>query len=1324
MEMKNISLQVGLVLLALTLLCHGYSHFETATPNELLSRSMYCVLSENGVDATTLTNTFCQTVTLAQLFTNTSSYFKTNTTIIFLPGQHRILQTSILRVSNVQGLVITGSSTIKSVSNENDSLVEAEVVCHSSQRSGFLFSNMENLKIISLTISNCGVLTSYEPRQFSPPSRNGKMATFLFANVTNLTLDRVLVRNGYGYGMYGVNILGRSIISDSHFTNNTMGGNAFLKYVDLEFTAVCLIMHHLLIQDSSFTHGKSILRLTPPVSVIGAGLSVRLEQKSYAVNITLIRTNATSNVARLTPNFQFESFSTVPNLVTLKHCTASHGTVLFGGASGFQYSYSHFFPPFLPACQNSGILNSTSIQLTSNNFIDNIGAADPSFLNELTSTALEITFLINDSTSVPHHISVVDCTVSNNVGGNGIGFYAQILSVSSSSDTIIVEIINSSFVNNTSTALRTNRMSVMLLVRMSYLMISNVTIAHNIGTGLLADGSNIYFEGVNTFQNNSAYNGGGLALYGQSFLYLKPNTSIRLIDNVAGNVGGGIYVSKTFDSTIKTQCFFQYSDTYDTLSIDFRNNSAGLAGNDLYGGSLETCLTSTFNLGWKIFPLIAGLQRHGYVPDVSSKPTRVCLCNDTTGETNCTHFVHSISAYPGSLFDINAIAVGQMLCFNPAGSPSAIYAALLPNENNGLQGSIPNGMIAQETGRYCSVLTYQVNSINKNEVIVLTVEKTLEQSQRSQKLISKAKFWCTFKHEVLDIFIELPVYINVTLLPCPLGFELSPQGMCDCASALKEQNIACSINTKTIHRQSPMWIGTKSQQASANSSVLIYLTQHTCPFDYCIPDDIDFPLNDSDKQCAFNRSGVLCGTCRDNLSNVLGVSECQKCSNLYLLLLIPFAIAGVLLILLLMTTNLTVTVGTINGLLFYANIIRQNQTAFFPPHSDTNVLTVFIAWLNLDFGITSCFYNGMDTYAKAWLQFLFPFYIWVLTAIIIISSRHLSFMAKICRKNIVQVLATLFLLSYTKLQRAIITGLSFTMLSQSNNCSQAVWLSDPSLNYLQGKHIYLFIASISIFLFLFLPYTLTILFGPCLLSRSNYKVLSCVQRLKPLFDAYLGPYKDKHRYWTGLLLFARMLLVVLSAVNVFGDPSVNLLAAAIVSYVLTVLVWQSGGVYKIWVLTALESCFLLNVGLLSTITLYIRVSGGNQLIAVHLSCGIAFTVFVALLLYHTLVYTPINITERKIWISLKSFLLRTSLCRQFFQKFTSQNTTYRDSESDELELTETATSDTDPDVETDHENVNWEYDSGNPTEGREVTSMLISFNALREPTFECGTVQR
>ena len=92
---------------------------------------------------------------------------------------------------------------------------------------------------------------------------------------------------------------------------------------------------------------------------------------------------------------------------------------------------------------------------------------------------------------------------------------------------------------------------------------------------------------------------------------------------------------------------------------------------------------------------------------------------------------------------------------------------------------------------------------------------------------------------------------------------------------------------------------------------------------------------------------------------------------------IPFALAGIALVFLLLIFKLTVAAGTINGLIFYANVVAVNRSIFFPPN-ETNILTVFIAWLNLDLGIETCFFDGMDDYVKTWLQFVFPLYVWSL----------------------------------------------------------------------------------------------------------------------------------------------------------------------------------------------------------------------------------------------------------------------------------------------------------------------------------------------------------
>ena len=64
----------------------------------------------------------------------------------------------------------------------------------------------------------------------------------------------------------------------------------------------------------------------------------------------------------------------------------------------------------------------------------------------------------------------------------------------------------------------------------------------------------------------------------------------------------------------------------------------------------------------------------------------------------------------------------------------------------------------------------------------------------------------------------------------------------------------------------------------------------------------------------------------------------------------PFALVGIALVLLLLIFKLTTAAGTIKSLIFYSNAVAVNHPIFFPPN-ETNILTVFIAWLNLDLGM-------------------------------------------------------------------------------------------------------------------------------------------------------------------------------------------------------------------------------------------------------------------------------------------------------------------------------------------------------------------------------------
>ena len=145
--------------------------------------------------------------------------------------------------------------------------------------------------------------------------------------------------------------------------------------------------------------------------------------------------------------------------------------------------------------------------------------------------------------------------------------------------------------------------------------------------------------------------------------------------------------------------------------------------------------------------------------------------------------------------------------------------------------------------------------------------------------------------------------------------------------------------------------------------------------------------------------------CVDNvnkgLSTVFGYSHCQHCSNIYLLLVIPIAVAGLVSVLLLFILNLTVTDGDINGFILCINIISINYCIFFPQCNIGNYINVFVSLANLDLGVPTCFYNGMDDYAKMWLQLAFPAYLIFIATLLIITSRHSTTVQRItaCRSS-------------------------------------------------------------------------------------------------------------------------------------------------------------------------------------------------------------------------------------------------------------------------------------------------------------------------------------
>ena len=184
------------------------------------------------------------------------------------------------------------------------------------------------------------------------------------------------------------------------------------------------------------------------------------------------------------------------------------------------------------------------------------------------------------------------------------------------------------------------------------------------------------------------------------------------------------------------------------------------------------------------------------------------------------------------------------------------------------------------------------------------------------------------------------------------------------------------------------------------------------------------------------------------------------------------------------------------------------------PQGSILVLSQFISWINLNFGIEVCFVPGLTGYIKAWLQFVFPGYIFLILLLIVIFARYSKRLLNLVGTQVVPVLATLFLLSYTKLIRSVIQALYVTYVSCDGQ-PQAVWFVDGNIMYFSGGHLPLFIFALLVLIFLITPYTLFLLTSPFIeVHLTGYRCFRWVFRLKPVLDAYGGPYNDRFRVWT------------------------------------------------------------------------------------------------------------------------------------------------------------------------------------------------------------------
>ena len=122
-----------------------------------------------------------------------------------------------------------------------------------------------------------------------------------------------------------------------------------------------------------------------------------------------------------------------------------------------------------------------------------------------------------------------------------------------------------------------------------------------------------------------------------------------------------------------------------------------------------------------------------------------------------------------------------------------------------------------------------------------------------------------------------------------------------------------------------------------NGTNNILAASQFCPLNYCNKEQKNVTLTEPDSQGNYNHSSILCGGCQPGLSLALCSKQCLQCSNGDLALLIPFTLAGSVLMSFIKFLDLTISQGIYDE--FYANILQANQYILIFFHGGSLILS-------------------------------------------------------------------------------------------------------------------------------------------------------------------------------------------------------------------------------------------------------------------------------------------------------------------------------------------------------------------------------------------------
>ena len=1160
------------------------------------------------------------------------------------PGIYNLSQQPLCTLWNKTSITITGSPS-------NDTIIKCI--------NGFSikFYNTQSIVIRNLVMIGCGSIgpgfTGGHPGQY----------LFFFDGIGNVSVNHLYLSNTVGYGIIISNNYGtpQNIeLSNVHVNNTAVndycmdydyddtdyscsGSGIFITYVNAN---VSFNTSTLKINNCSFVNNNNILPTTKyeeflgvvntgykeniPILLGAAGISIIYVQESFAVFTEISNTQFYNNSGTFSASVALVVVDSTKSKVVIENCTFDNNTGIYKSSGNDPTTGGIYFINLGRLSTNKNMIGVEAevLKVVRSNFTNLVGTLGVAFHIEK-----------NSPDSVLVVIKIEQCNFTSNVADSGSAIFAKDRSSSLSYRPVVdgslnIYLTNINADNNKPTStvnnVTNNFITGIFHISKCLVMLTCDEQCHfhyNRPSVFYGHRSALTINGSVSFLNNTAIYGGAIRLL-DTVLYISTNTTAHFVNNSAIVNGGAIkvefaltniqsqdncpiqFVGLPPQQTIRDNHFKEIKTRMD-IDVLFQGNRARTS-------ALESIFANVFYIcSW--YPDTSVLTKLGPIAIDNNEVTKYGIRDTVYHEAfNYGDGPHlNISAIVPCICDNdNNYSKNAMKCLE--NKPINLPDKVIPGRPFEIRVTSLDiiGSVGYSSELLASAYIYNVASgqnfefrttreFSVGDQRCVKVDFTIYVHTKNESLLNVTK-------GNLTLSIAIPRFITIPfnfVEKCPTGFTLNgtnEQYACMCNKFLTQvsnRGFSCDQSSGLIRPiRETSWLAAVNDDIQYVGSCSPTL----CKYDM---NNISLNLsvtNNGNVLCANNHAGRVCGDCINGYSRVFGSDSCKKCDNVWLITVLLYVVLGIILLVVLFSLKFTVTVGAINGLVFFCNVMSINERLFFNENISTfSFIRLFISIFNLDLGFEICFYDGMTQVVKTGLQFIFPVYLWPLIIVIVYLSRWSK--VRISRTS-VPVFATLILLSYAKLLRTAISVFSYVNIKSSISDTMRAWRPDPSVGYLEGGHIALFVIAVLFLLFIF-PFAISFTYPKIL----HYKKFGF---LFPFFDAFVAPYKEKYRFWFGLRALILIHLAIMETV-IFADIEALLLSSITVVGAFTI-VQAYIRPFKSSFINILDLSFTSIFLLMSSIVLYLNpTSNGYKGSDIVVRClgYVAFLLFTVVVIY-------------------------------------------------------------------------------------------------------------